>query len=99
MLRYWPSGLAAAYAPPIRNSALEPTGLLQDELLTLGSISLEVVETPGHTSDSRSLLIFGPDGVSRLITGDMVLGRGTTVITYPDGDLAAYLGSLDLLEA
>ena len=58
-----------------------------------------MVETPGHTSDSRSLLIFGPDGVSRLITGDMVLGRGTTVITHPDGDLAAYLGSLDLLEA
>jgi glyoxylase-like metal-dependent hydrolase (beta-lactamase superfamily II) len=29
----------------------------------------------------------------------MVLGRGTTVITHPDGDLAAYLGSLDLLEA
>ncbi len=74
-------------------------GLAAGELLTLGSIMLEVVETPGHTSDSRSLLISGPDGVSRLITGDMVLGRGTTVITYPDGDLAAYLGSLDLLDA
>ena len=74
-------------------------GLAAGELLTLGSITLEVVETPGHTSDSRSLLIFGPDGVSRLITGDMVLGRGTTVITYPDGDLAAYFGSLDLLGA
>jgi glyoxylase-like metal-dependent hydrolase (beta-lactamase superfamily II) len=74
-------------------------GLAAGELLTLGSITLEVVETPGHTSDSRSLLIFGPNGVSRLITGDMVLGRGTTVITHPDGDLAAYLGSLDLLEA
>ena len=55
----------------------------------VGALSLEVLETPGHTSDSRSLLS-GPDGVSRLITGDMVLGRGTTVITYPDGDLAAY---------
>ena len=39
-----------------------------------------------------------PDGISRLITGDMVLGRGTTVITHPDGDLAAYFDSLDLLE-
>jgi ABC-type sugar transport system substrate-binding protein len=29
----------------------------------------------------------------------MVLGRGTTVITHPDGDLAAYFGSLNLLEA
>jgi glyoxylase-like metal-dependent hydrolase (beta-lactamase superfamily II) len=43
------------------------------------------------------LLLTGLDGVSRLITGDMVLGRGTTVITYPDGDLAAYFDSLELL--
>jgi glyoxylase-like metal-dependent hydrolase (beta-lactamase superfamily II) len=67
-------------------------------VLTVGPITLEVVETPGHTSDSRSLLITGPDAVSRLITGDMVLGRGTTVITDPDGDLAAYFRSLDILE-
>lgn len=74
-------------------------GLVAGEVLTLGPITLEVVETPGHTSDSRSLLITGPDGVSRLITGDMVLGRGTTVITHPDGDLAAYFHSLGVLEA
>ena len=75
-----------------------PDGLEAGQLITIGAITLEVVETPGHTSDSRSLLLSGPDGVSRLITGDMVLGRGTTVITYPDGDLAAYFDSLDLLE-
>jgi glyoxylase-like metal-dependent hydrolase (beta-lactamase superfamily II) len=74
-------------------------GLATGEVLTIGPITLEVVETPGHTSDSRSLLITGPDGVSRLITGDIVLGRGTTVITHPDGDLAAYFRSLDALEA
>ena len=73
-------------------------GLEGREQLTLGPIALEVLETPGHTSDSRSLLLSGPDHVTRLITGDMVLGRGTTVITYPDGDLAAYFDSLDLLE-
>jgi glyoxylase-like metal-dependent hydrolase (beta-lactamase superfamily II) len=75
-----------------------PDGLDGGELIILGSLSLEVVETPGHTSDSRSLLLSGPDGVNRLITGDMVLGRGTTVITYPDGDLAAYFDSLVTLE-
>jgi glyoxylase-like metal-dependent hydrolase (beta-lactamase superfamily II) len=74
-------------------------GLAAGDMLTLGPITLEVIETPGHTSDSRSLLASGPDGVRRLITGDMVLGRGTTVITYPDGDLAAYFHSLDVLEA
>jgi glyoxylase-like metal-dependent hydrolase (beta-lactamase superfamily II) len=75
-----------------------PEGLDGGELLHVGAHSLEVIETPGHTSDSRSLLLSSPDGVSRLITGDMVLGRGTTVITYPDGDLAAYFESLDQLD-
>ena len=75
-----------------------PDGLESGELLRVGGHSLEVIETPGHTSDSRSLLLTGQDGLSRLITGDMVLGRGTTVITYPDGDLAAYFESLDLLD-
>jgi glyoxylase-like metal-dependent hydrolase (beta-lactamase superfamily II) len=75
-----------------------PDGLDGGQLIRVGALSLEVFETPGHTSDSRSLLLSGPDGVNRLITGDMVLGRGTTVITYPDGNLAAYLDSLDLLE-
>lgn len=76
-----------------------PDGLVGGQLIKVGGVlSLEVFETPGHTSDSRSLLLSAPDGISRLITGDMVLGRGTTVITYPDGDLAAYFDSLDLLE-
>jgi glyoxylase-like metal-dependent hydrolase (beta-lactamase superfamily II) len=74
-----------------------PDGLDGGDRLMLDAIMLEVIDTPGHTSDSRSLLLTGPDGVSRLITGDMVLGRGTTVITYPDGDLAAYFDSLELL--
>ena len=73
-------------------------GLEGGQLITVGAVRLEVFETPGHTSDSRSLLLSGPDEVSRLITGDMVLGRGTTVLTHPDGDLGAYFDSLDLLE-
>jgi glyoxylase-like metal-dependent hydrolase (beta-lactamase superfamily II) len=73
-------------------------GLAAGEHLTLGAIMLEVLETPGHTSDSRSLLLSCSDEANRLITGDMILGRGTTVITYPDGDLAAYFDSLELLE-
>ena len=73
-------------------------GLDGGQLITVGALSAEVIETPGHTSDSRSLLLSGPDGVHRLITGDMVLGRGTTVLTHPDGDLGAYFDSLDLLE-
>ena len=66
--------------------------------MLLGGVGFEVFATPGHTSDSCSLLLRGEfDNVSRLLTGDMVLGRGTTVITHPDGNLADYFESLDLL--
>ena len=75
-----------------------PVGLADGDRLELPGISVEVVATPGHTSDSLSLLVVG-EGRPRLLTGDMVLGRGTTVITHPDGDLRAYLASLDRLEA
>ena len=34
-----------------------------------------------------------------MLTGDTVLGRGTTVVAHPDGQLGAYLGSLDRLHA
>ena len=74
-------------------------GLTDGDRLELPGVTVEVVATPGHTSDSRSLLVVGEDGVARLLTGDMVLGRGTTVITHPDGDLGAYLTSLGRLEA
>src|SRR5919112_3280449 len=73
-------------------------GLLDRDALLLGGVGFEVFATPGHTSDSCSLLLRGEfDNVSRLLTGDMVLGRGTTVITHPDGNLGDYFESLDLL--
>ena len=66
-------------------------GRLDDGLeLGVGDLAIRVVATPGHTSDSTSLLVIGPSG-RWLLTGDMVLGRGTTVITHPDGDVGAYL--------
>jgi glyoxylase-like metal-dependent hydrolase (beta-lactamase superfamily II) len=63
----------------------------------LDTISVTVLATPGHTSDSLSFLVSDPARPALLITGDMVLGRGTTVITHPDGDLAAYFDSLELM--
>lgn len=56
-----------------------------------GALELRVVATPGHTGDSVSLLLAGDHA---LLTGDTVLGRGTTVVAHPDGELAAYLESL-----
>ncbi|HEX9999919.1 MAG TPA: MBL fold metallo-hydrolase, partial [Actinoplanes sp.] len=57
---------------------------------------LRVLATPGHTADSVCFLA-GADGDRTMFTGDTILGRGTTVVAAPDGDLAAYLESLDLL--
>jgi glyoxylase-like metal-dependent hydrolase (beta-lactamase superfamily II) len=50
--------------------------------------------TPGHSSDSVCLLL-GRDRA--LLTGDTILGRGTTVVSHPDGRLAEYLDSLERL--
>jgi len=76
-----------------------PDGLEDGDQLAVAGAGLTVVATPGHTSDSVSLLVTGEDRVARLLTGDMVLGRGTTVIAHPDGDLGAYLDSLARLRA
>ncbi|MBK9158799.1 MAG: MBL fold metallo-hydrolase [Propionibacteriaceae bacterium] len=55
-------------------------------------VRVTALPTPGHTDDSISLLV-ADDRV--LLTGDFILGRGTTVLMSPDGNLAAYLASLE----
>jgi glyoxylase-like metal-dependent hydrolase (beta-lactamase superfamily II)/8-oxo-dGTP pyrophosphatase MutT (NUDIX family) len=93
--------LARRAGCPVRAADAElqvgPDGLADGDVMEAAGVQLLARATPGHTSDSISLLLTGADGVNRLLTGDMVLGRGTTVITYPDGDLAAYFDSLELL--
>lgn len=75
-------------------------GLGDGDVVALGDLEVRVVATPGHTSDSLSFVV---PAASAVLTGDTVLGRGTTVVAHPDGVLGAYLGSLrrlrDLAEA
>jgi glyoxylase-like metal-dependent hydrolase (beta-lactamase superfamily II) len=66
------------------------------DVVRAGGLELRVVATPGHTSDSVS---FALPADHALLTGDTVLGRGTTVVAHPDGELAAYLDSLTRLAA
>jgi glyoxylase-like metal-dependent hydrolase (beta-lactamase superfamily II) len=66
--------------------------LADGDVVTAGGLELRVVATPGHTSDSLS---FALPADHALLTGDTVLGRGTTVVAHPDGELAAYLASLE----
>lgn len=59
-----------------------------------GAWSVEVVHTPGHTSNH---VCFGLREEKLLFTGDHVMGWATSVISPPDGDLFDYLASLEKL--
>jgi glyoxylase-like metal-dependent hydrolase (beta-lactamase superfamily II) len=70
-----------------------PDRVLRDgESLDVDGKSISAVATPGHTSNH---LCFAYEGA--LFTGDHVMGWSTTVVVPPDGDMAAYMQSLDKL--
>ncbi|HET7531724.1 MAG TPA: MBL fold metallo-hydrolase [Nocardioidaceae bacterium] len=71
-------------------------GLGDGDVVELDGLEIHVVGTPGHTSDSLSFVVPAERAV---LTGDTVLGRGTTVVAHPDGQLGAYLDSLHRLHA
>ncbi|MDN2498166.1 MBL fold metallo-hydrolase [Nocardia nova] len=66
--------------------------LTDGEVVEAAGLRLTVLGTPGHTRDSVSLLLD-----DALITGDTVLGSGTTVLESRDDALGDYLDSLELL--
>jgi glyoxylase-like metal-dependent hydrolase (beta-lactamase superfamily II) len=88
--------LAELTGAPVR--AFDPALVLGAEPLADGEtvkaagVELRVLRTPGHTADSVSFLVGGA-----VLTGDTILGRGTTVIAHPDGALGPYLDSLHRL--
>ncbi len=55
--------------------------------------SLQLLETPGHTADSVCYLHSGA-----VFTGDTILGRGSSVVAWPDGNVGDYLKSLEKLK-
>lgn len=71
-------------------------GLVAGDVVAVDDLEVRVVATPGHTADSLSFVLPSERAV---LTGDTVLGRGTTVVAHPDGKLGAYLDSLDRLHA
>ncbi|GIF77124.1 MBL fold metallo-hydrolase [Asanoa siamensis] len=64
----------------------------------VAGLAVNAVPTPGHTADSVCFVV-SAGGEQAVLTGDTILGRGTTVVAHPDGDLGAYLSSLSLLTA
>lgn len=80
--------------------AQDPTRTVGGQALTVDGEPLEVAGlqiatfgTPGHTADSVSFVIDD----AAVLTGDTILGRGTTVVAWPDGELSDYLSSLERL--
>ncbi|WP_375420823.1 MBL fold metallo-hydrolase [uncultured Sphingomonas sp.] len=78
------------------DASFDPT-YAPDRVLTEGEIvagagwTLEVLATPGHTSNH---LAFALRETSALFSGDHVMGWSTTVVSPPDGDMTAYMASL-----
>jgi glyoxylase-like metal-dependent hydrolase (beta-lactamase superfamily II) len=74
-----------------------PDRVLADgENLTGPDWTLTAVATPGHTSNHLCLAL---QQTGALFSGDHVMGWSTTVVSPPDGDMTAYMASLQLLQS
>lgn len=82
--------------------------LLDGEALRVGDLEIRVIVTPGHTSDSLCFYVrgvqtlgvgTGEEAGGSLLSGDTILGTGTTMLDHPDGTVADYLASLGKLAA
>jgi len=69
--------------------------LADGELIEVDGLTVQVLHTPGHTADSACFLLPAEDA---LLSGDTILGRGTTIVAHPDGRLGPYLDSLRALQ-
>ncbi|MDO5711897.1 MAG: MBL fold metallo-hydrolase [Micrococcales bacterium] len=82
-------------APPAATTDRgDPQGALGIVPLGVEGLQIEGIPTPGHTLDSYC---FHVPLLGALLTGDTILGRGTTVVAWPDGALGPYLASLRVL--
>lgn len=85
-------GLAERFASLHQAHVARHPELADGDVLRVGTMSLQAVFTPGHAPDHLAFWM-ADDRV--LFTGDLVLGRGSSMVGYPDGDVAAYLRSLE----
>jgi glyoxylase-like metal-dependent hydrolase (beta-lactamase superfamily II) len=69
-------------------------GVAEGAVLDAAGVRIQVWATPGHTADSLCFVLSGDDRPAAVLTGDTILGRGSTVVAHPDGVLADYLASL-----
>lgn len=76
--------------------SFEPDITLADgEVFSSETWAVRAIHTPGHISNHLCFDVLGTDA---LLTGDHVMGWATTLVSPPDGDLTAFLASLDRIE-
>ena len=68
--------------------------LVEGDIFATLEFTLRAVHTPGHASNHLCYLL---EGSGLLFTGDHVMQGSTVVISPPDGDMTAYLASLERL--
>jgi glyoxylase-like metal-dependent hydrolase (beta-lactamase superfamily II) len=87
----WAGHFGCRIAAPTRPVAGDGGMVVADgDLLGAAGSRVTAIATRGHSSDHTAYrLEHGP-----VLTGDHILGRGTSVVAHPDGDLASYLDSL-----
>jgi len=64
-------------------------------IVEIDGLTLEAIHTPGHAPDHLCFALDGPQPV--LFSGDHVMGWSTSVIAPPEGNMGAYLQSLETL--
>ena len=89
-------GLAERFAARHRAHLARHPELADGDVVRVGKLNLTALHTPGHSADHLAFWM-AEDRV--LFTGDLILGRGSSMVTYPEGDVAAYLRSLDRVAA
>jgi glyoxylase-like metal-dependent hydrolase (beta-lactamase superfamily II)/8-oxo-dGTP pyrophosphatase MutT (NUDIX family) len=82
-------------APAGQDESFKPDLVLENgQRVDLGEIALRAIHTPGHASNHLCYLL---EQTRMLFTGDHVMQGSTVVINPPDGDMRAYLQSLERL--
>lgn len=93
----------ATYLHPAEAARLDhPTTALDDgRRLTVGDVVVRAIHTPGHSPGHLAFALEGHDltGADVVLAGDLVAGSGSIWVGVPEGDVAAYLRSLDRLRA
>src|SRR5258708_10790046 len=82
--------LAERLASAHHASVLRYPRLGDEEVVRTGTLNVTALHTPGHSADHLCFWL-ADDGA--LFTGDLILGRGSPMVPYPEGDVAASLRS------